>query len=392
MERIKLFIWGDGVTPTGFSTVLHSIFERFPQNNYDIHHLGINYWGDPHDINYKVYPAMTGGDIYGFNRMRALLSSIQPNVIFLLNDVWVIDQALEIIKKTYTDLKLDLPKIIVYFPVDAEEYDRNWFRNFNIVTKTVVYTQFAYKVVKNCVPELEIEIIPHGVDTTVYKNLGIEKYDLRKQLYPETPDVWDSFIVLSAARNQPRKRLDIAMQGFKLFAEDKPQNIKYYHHGGLKDAGWDVLKLAVRYGIDQRLILTNLEPGVQKIPKNKLNLIYNVCDVGINTSFGEGWCLPCMEHAVTGAPQVVPNHSAFTELYWDCGLLVPTTYSITVEKIETVGKLVTPEDVASKLDDLYNDDLMYKSLSNKSIKKFTNERFSWDTVSKRWQELIESVL
>lgn len=91
-------------------------------------------------------------------------------------------------------------------------------------------------------------------------------------------------------RNQPRKKLDVALTGFALFAEGKPENIKYYHHAGTLDQGWNVTKLAKTLGMDTRLIITNLNPGVQKIPADRLNLIYNATDVGLNTSLGKQLC------------------------------------------------------------------------------------------------------
>ena len=43
---------------------------------------------------------------------------------------------------------------------------------------------------------------------------------------------------------------------------------------------------------------------------DELNVLYNACDVGLNTSEGEGFGLIALEHAAAGAAQVVPRHSA----------------------------------------------------------------------------------
>ena len=49
-----------------------------------------------------------------------------------------------------------------------------------------------------------------------------------------------------------------------------------------------------------------------------LNRLYGACDVGVNTSCGEGWGLVSFEHALTGAAQVVPRNSVCEEL-WEGG-------------------------------------------------------------------------
>jgi len=388
MEKINTLWIGDAVVPTGFGRVNHSILKYLPKDIYDVHLLGVNYYGDPHSYtDLKIYPAFTKGDIYGLNRLEEFVHK-EIDLIFILNDIWIIDQYLETIKKVFKKF----PKIVVYFPVDSAYPDKAWFNNFDIVTKTVVYTQYGYDVVKETSLELDTEIIPHGTDVETFYKINDPIRDIKAKLYPNREDFLDSFIILNANRNQPRKRVDISAEGFALFAEGKPQNVKYYHHAGITDAGWDVVKLFSRYGMDNRLILTNLERNVQKVPESKLNLIYNATDVGINTSLGEGWGLTNVEHAATYAPQVVPDHSACRELFHDCGILIPTSQNVTFERTMTVGRLVTSEDVAESLEKIYSNKTLYDKLAKKSYKKFTSEEYLWKNVSERWHELFQKVL
>lgn len=291
MTKTKILFWGDQVTPTGFSRVLHSIIKYLDRDEYDINAIGINYYGDPHPYDYKIYPAVGGNDIYGINRIGELMTTIKPDIMFLFNDVWVIDKVLKEIKRVKTVAKLDkLPKIVVYFPVDAEDHDPDWYTNFDIVTRAFVYTEFGLAVASKAAPHIEFSIMPHGVDSSAFFKIDQDKTLLKKAFYPQgNPSFYeDSFIVLSANRNQPRKRLDITLEAFSMFASDKPDNVKLYMHCGVVDSHIDVAKLAVRYGIEKRLILTNLNNGVQQVPIHKLNMIYNVTDVGINTGVGEG--------------------------------------------------------------------------------------------------------
>ena len=56
---MKIFIWGDGGVPTGFSRVNTEIVKGLPKEA-EVHHLAINYKGDPLDLedvecNYKLY-------------------------------------------------------------------------------------------------------------------------------------------------------------------------------------------------------------------------------------------------------------------------------------------------------------------------------------------------
>jgi glycosyltransferase involved in cell wall biosynthesis len=381
---MKILWCSDGVTPTGFSRVAHSVIQYFPPD-WEVHHLAINYRGDPHNYRHHIYPAMRAGDydVWGFSRLKEFTLS-QFDLIFVLNDIWVIDQFLDQFKKQSEEL----PPIITYFPVDAEGFDSDWFRHKDIVSCYTTYTEFGKSVIEPFVDDKDIAIVPHGNDNSVFYQIHEDRKKAKIDLFSSFPHLLDSFIVLNANRNQPRKRIDIAMEGFSLFAQDKPDNVYYYHHGGLKDVGWDIVKLSRRYGIDKRLVTTANEQNIQQVPVELLNLIYNATDVGLNTSMGEGWGLTASEHAATGAPQIVPDHSACKELFEDCGLLIPVSSSFTYENTLTIGRVVSPEDVAEQLNILYGDSQLYELLAKSGKEKFTSDEYSWEAVSKQFQKLF----
>ncbi len=391
-NKIKVLFHGDAVAPTGFSRVLHSIAEHLPQDDYDISWVGVNYYGDPHDYPYRIYPTGIGGDVYGISRLPEIIDREKPDIIFILNDAWVQDGILKAIKEIYDKRKYVLPKIVTYTPVDAIDHDSDWYKEFNIVTKAVAYTQFGKDVIDKAVGNLNPIIIPHGIDTKYFYKINKSKTEIKKELYPNKEEFFNSFVVLSANRNQPRKRLDITMSAFALFASDKPSNVKLYMHCGIRDSHIDIIKLAKRLGIDSRLIISGNINGIQRVTIEKLNTIYNATDVGINTSVGEGFSLTQIEHAITGAPQIVPDHSALSELYKDCGLLVPTKTDIVLDRIMTTGRIVLPEDVADRLEELYQNRLLYADLSKKSIEKFSSYEYSWEYVGKLFDKVFKEVV
>lgn len=162
-------------------------------------------------------------------------------------------------------------------------------------------------------------------------------------------------------------------------------------HCGVQDVHINVYKMCKRYGIADRLVITNRNNGVQTVPSEKLNLIYNATDVGVTVSTGEGWGLPPMEHASTGATQLVADHSALHELYEDCGLLIPTSYDVTLDHIMTTGRVVKPEDVAEKLEVLYCDEGLRDSLSMRAMKKFLKTEYSWSYIALQWDKIFTSL-
>jgi glycosyltransferase involved in cell wall biosynthesis len=388
MSKPKILWVSDLVTKTGFSRVSHSILNGLT-NDYDIVGLGVNYRGDPHPYPYPIYPAGASGRVFGEDRLVTILNNAKFDILYILNDAWVISVYLDAIKKGVT---APLPKIVVYFPVDSMSHDKEWYQNFNLVSKAVTYTQFGVDVVNDskCAPELKLDIIPHGVDSNIFYKKFTNRRDAKQSLIASGKSP-DSFVFLSANRNQPRKKLDITMEGFKLFSEGK-NDVLLHMHCGVRDAHIDVPKLAIRLGIDSKVILTNLNTGVQQVPESVLNDIYNASDVGLNTSLGEGWGLTSVEHAITGAPQIVPDHSACREIFSDCGVIVPTSSNITFDNSMTVGRMITPELLAGKMNQIYTDKALYEELSNKSIAKFSHSMYSWSEISNSWNALFKEVL
>lgn len=394
-EKLKVLFISDLVVETGFSTVAHNII-KYNTDKYSFTGLGVNYNGDPHDYDFPIYPAMIRGmgNIYGLDRAVNLMSGEDFDVVFILNDSWVISYYLDTIKK---NVSKKLPKIVVYFPVDARYQDPEWFRDYDIVTEAYTYTEFGKKVVntKDCMPELKLGIMPHGVDSSdfyqIYDDRRLAKTDLFGDKLKGLKDPEDTFIVLNANRNQPRKKLDITMKGFALFADGKPDNVKIYMHSGVRDTSVDLIKQAKRWHIDNRVIFTSVATGIQRVPRTKLNQIYNATDVGINTSLGEGWGLTNVEHAVTGAAQIVPRHSSCQELFLDCGLLMEPITDVTFDQSETVGKMTTPEEVARNLDILYNDREILQYLSAKGKEKFLRPEYQWKTIAQQWADVFERV-
>ena len=400
VEKKKILWISDAVATTGFARVAHSIITKLPRTKYDVHQLGVNYMGDPHEFNYSIYPALIGGDVYGVNRLESMIKGIKPDLIFILNDPWIIDIYLkELIAKKLTDTP-----VVVYFPVDAREHNPEWFKQFHLVYKTCVYTQFAKKVMMDTgvfTDENDIEVVPHGVDLSrFYPIKDRDKISGRemavRELLPwkQDPTFLNSFIVLNANRNQPRKRIDLTLRAFAEFSKDKPNNTRLYCHMGVTDAGNNILVLAKRYGIDNKLILsakTNIIPGVSD---DRLNMIYNACDVGINTSMGEGWGLTNFEHAATKRTQIVPRHSACEEIWKDSAIFIETIADFTYDRIDTLARIPDFNSIVASLEAAYEmwSGGTLKEYDEKAYEVVTRPEYNWKNIARTFDEVFTKVL
>lgn len=400
-DRPTVLVVGDGVFPTGFARVLHSLLDRL-KDRWEFHHLALNYNGGPHPLDWEVYAAGEQGDYFGANRIRELVERLRPRLVFLLNDPWVLGRYIEPLDDFQSSLR-----VVAYSPVDAEYLELPLIGPLHKLDHLVLYTEFgrrqieeSFAPMRQSVPDFpfpRLSVIPHGVDTELFHPLTSEngtpgRIRARQQLFPAPDHFQDDFIVLNANRNQPRKRIDLTIMGFAQFARDKPPGVRLYLHMGVEDCGWNVIALARRYGIEDRLILTAVEQYLPAVADPMLNQIYNACDVGINTSLGEGWGLINMEHAATGAAQVVPRHSACEELWTGAAVLLEPAFSLVTERLLTEGRVVSPGEVARSLEALYRDPELLAEMSDTARGVATRPEYQWSYIAEQWNGLFLETL
>jgi D-inositol-3-phosphate glycosyltransferase len=406
LDKPKILIVGEAVAPTGFSRVIRSIFEPI-HTNYELHQLAARYDGRPHDYPWTLYAAGKGNSVYGYDQVVPLVEQIRPDIIFLLYDIPFQIPFLKILRDADCQ-----SRIVVYSPVEAGPIAPEIIIQLNGVSRYVLYTEYGKLEIATSlatVRELDIDfefptldVIPHGLDSDRFYPISENTFEesdglsisarrlfARKALGFDDAEHLEAFIVLNANRNMPRKRIDITMQGFAQFAKDKPKNVKLYLHMATEDSGWNVLILANRYGIFDRLIMTQADNSRPQFSDEKLNLLYNACDVGLTTTTGEGWGMVSFEHAATRAAQIVPRHTSLADLWQGAAEFVDPVMTLTYPGNLTDGHIVTPAGVAQALQRLYQDSNYRDTLAEAAFKNATRPEYKWTSIAGRWKLLFD---
>ena len=357
--------------------------------------MAANYRGDPHAYGWRLYPATVGGDPFGVGRIGELVKKVKPDLVFTVNDLWIQSQYLEAIFDACPEAR-----VVTYCAVDAGPVDPEWLRNFPRVHAIVVYTEFARREVEQSLLSEDVGrvvVIPHGVDTRCFSPIedtwvsAATKAKLELEII-ESPEQ-ESFVVLNANRNQPRKRIDLTLRGFAEFVRGKPSSVKLLLHMGRVDRGWDVVKLARRLGVEERLIVSGPPDGqCPTVSDEKLNVVYNAADVGLNTSGAEGWGLPAFEHAAAGKAQIVPSHSACSELWEGAAVMLKADNLATQPTTLTDFHFVRPETVAGAIEALYADPQRRQDVARACFEVATRAEYSWDSIAMRWHDLFQTIL
>ena len=384
---MKRLLWvGDAVVSTGFAKCTHKTLEML-RKDWDVHVLGMNYDGDPHEYPYDIYPAwQPGKDAWGISRMVHLLNYLRPDVCIVQNDPWNVPE--------YMKHAGNCP-VVASMPVDGKNCKG---AGVNGLAHAIFWTEFGRYEAANGGYLGRSSVIPLGVDLAMYKPSEDGKR-LRGELRKHRGVPEDAFIVGNVNRNQPRKRLDLSIRYFAKWIEEHKIEDAYLflHVAPTGDQGYDCAQLAEYYGISSKIIIVEpaIGPGVSE---QALASAYTIFDLMISTTQGEGWGLTTMESMACGVPNIVPDWSALGE--WipdDCAVKVPCTSTIvTPTGINVVGGIPDEAEFVRALQRMYlnfqRDDLPLRDFyAKKAAELVAQDQFRWENIGQRFAEVLDGI-
>jgi glycosyltransferase involved in cell wall biosynthesis len=242
-----------------------------------------------------------------FSGLPSVIKSRRPHVIMIYNDLSVVSQYLEAIRKSEIERTF---KVWIYadqiYPIQHQRYLDVVNRDAD---RVFAFSEYWRQVLKKQGIHRPIGIINHGFEPDDFPVLS--KTEVRKQLnLPE-----NAFIFMSLNRNQPRKRLDLLIMAFANLIVKHPQMpiflIMVCDKG--EKGGWNLFDIYSREVkalggsmniLSNRLLITSKD---MSYTDTDIVRLYNVADVGVSCAEGEGWGLCSFEMMGVGKPQVVSD-------------------------------------------------------------------------------------
>lgn len=394
VERPRLVALGWHAPGTGFDRVLEAILSRLA-DRWEVHLAGIGHQGEELERRgYRVHPTNRrgGGDSLGAYAARDLLAALRPSAVLVLHDIWHMGRY-ELLLRTE-----GWPtRRAAYVPLDGEIVDPSVAAGLLRFDLVVAYCPWAREQIAGAWHRLgaatdwpELIDIPHGLDTEAFRPLSPDRVAIKRQVFPGLENPERSFVVLNASRPAQRKRIDLTLAAFARFARGKPPGVRLCLHWAVftdHEIG-EAIRLAGELGIADRLLLNPLTPKGGALTDEQLNRLYNACDVGLNTSMGEGWGLVSFEHAATGAPQVVPRHSACAGLWEGAAMLVepvrrgvPPFSRLEMAEVDAVG-------VSAALEALHADGELRGRIGDLGRRRAADPSLSWGRVADQWHRAL----
>jgi glycosyltransferase involved in cell wall biosynthesis len=265
---------------------------RAPINTTGYGRVGFNVWknlfyNDKYEV--KYYPI---GETYcEHNWIQSIQQSIstpfKPDSATL--SIWHEHDAVTRIGK--------IPNFLLTF-FERDVLCNNRRRSLDQQDGVLVTSAWAEQIVKESCPNISVNTIPLGVDTTIFKPI------------PKT-NVDSTFRILNCGKWEIRKGHDVLVDIInKAFTPD--QDVELIMSTSNPFISKEENEKWQRYYLDTPLGKANKIKFVPFIQDNQLNELYNLADVGIFPTKSEGYGLPILEMMACNKPVIVTNYSAIT--------------------------------------------------------------------------------
>lgn len=385
-----LFLGDSPTVSTGFARCSIALCDELYSRGHEVSVIGINEFGGPHKFPYDIYPARNPFDRcldgFGVAQLCVLIDRLRPDIAVILQDPWGIKPHFDELDRYFKEAPQLVPPIVGWLAVDSQN---QLSKPLNRLAHVIAWTQFGANELIAGGYEGPISVIPLGVDHDQFK--PGDKQAARRELKLKE----DAFVVGVVGRNQPRKRIDIALEAFhRWISEYGVSNVELaLHVAPTGDVGCNIRALVHYYKLHGKVILS--EPHIGRGIDN-LETFYQACDVHLNTSQGEGWALGVVESMACGVPCVVPSFAALGPDGWVDGaaVQVPCSHRQLTAPLNslayTIGAVPSAADVAEALNRLYSNRPSYEWYRRAGLERAA--QFSWQSTGRQVADVLEKVV
>ena len=344
-------------------------------------------WGD----DWIMYPV----DGYGNPEMiRSILRQEKPDILWFMTDPrfwgWLWEMENEI---------RPLCPMVYYHVWDNypyPTYNRSYYQSNDLIATISKVTD---DIVKTVAPNVKSQYIPHAVDSDIFKPVEEDETleRLKQEVFGEHYDP-NKFIFFWNNRNARRKQSGSLIFWFNDFlkkvGKDKACLVM---HTEVKDQHGQDLQAII-----ENLGLTNSEVlfSQNKVPPDKLALIYNMVDCTVNISDAEGFGLATLESLSCGTPIIVSMTGGLQEQIRSPGDAKEYGVGIHPASKAIIGSQEIPwiyedrlsgDDVVDAMETMFYMDKEERTKLGLAGRKHVMENYNFETFNRTWVETLVSL-
>ena len=348
---------------------------------------------------------------FGEKEIADYIKKNPQDIIVIFNDMVVTASLVSTMINELSETERKAFKLVSYmdqvYPYQKPMYIDLLNKHFDaIITFTPYWKNTAQKL--GLKKEIPCYVFPHGFDYNLY-------YPINKivaRVFYSIPD--DAFVILQLNRNPPRKRLDHTLiayaqvvkryydlvQEYNINKINKPREIKLMIAAQI-EGFWNLIEV---YDHELKLLEVPIEFGrsclialarPQQMSDRDINILYNACDIGLNTCEGEGFGLCQFEHAAIGYPQVAPKIGGIQEFLNETNsILIEPKMRYYIDKqrdgIGGIAELGLTEDYTEAIWKYYKNPSLVIKHGTKARKDIL-QHYKWETVVKLFHKILLEV-
>lgn len=397
---------------TGYSRIGNILTNYLAEKGHDVYYFGISNF-KTNTVDRYIHPniklidaleeekKLNSNELYGVNTICDFVLKINPDIVFLYNDLIVISR----IFNNFHDVGIVKNfKIITYLDLVYPYEKIRLINHINSYSDAILVFSDYWKnnLISMGIDENKIGILYHGFDDENF--FEIENSDAKKYFNFEP----DDFLILNTNRNSYRKAIDKTIDAFIKFLRLKNMNpkiklflnmdIQKNENSSMVSSSCDVLNYikisCLENNLDFQHVLNKyiFVGQKDKLTDQELNKLYNACDIGLNTCLGEGFGLCNLEHAGVGKPQIISNVGGLSDIFKsDYSFPINPTEKIYVgNELDYHGgylELCPVSEFVNGLDTYYNNRVLANEHGNKSM-EIIRKKYNWKKILDELDEFI----
>jgi glycosyltransferase involved in cell wall biosynthesis len=371
--------------PTGFGNITHFICKGLAKEGCDVH---IVCWGVTNQTRRWqgciVHTVNTYYHDHGANAVLNLLPQLRPDYLVTVGNPRLFIRFAKLGGEH--EVHRYGVRWILYYPLDGELEDgsipSDWRNLIELCDIPVAASHYTQELSRRC--NIEVEMIPHGVSSNIF----IPPTD--KEAAKGYHGYGGKFVILSDARNQPRKMLPRLLEIFAEFSRTRPDSLLHLHcdptdpYSGTEPNR--LQSLIDEMGIREQTRFTKNFRFDKGLHIEDLAKLYQAADVHLLISGGEGFGLPTLQAAASAVVPFAPNYSSNPELIEDHGELI---------KVQTFMRgpfgmmraIVDIEDAVERLTRYYNERSLLVTVGARA--RIAALSYDWSLIIPMWLRILK---
>ena len=327
--------------------------------------------------------------------IRVALATEKPDLIFIFTDprffTWLFDMEDEIHQ---------VCPIVWWHVWDNYPYPEFNDAYYQATDAINCHSHMTYTMLKEVYPN-KTNFIPHTLPDNLFFKMKPDQIKNHKTtlLGKERED---HFVGIWVNRNAKRKRPSDLLASWAIFLDKLESDYGHrnatliMHTEPLDNEGPNLFKVTELLDIQDNVFFSR-----DRIEFEKMNVLYNITDFCINTSYAEGFGLSTLESMMTGTPIIAPKTGGLTRQVENHNDGTHNGVALEVDFKTIVGSQSVPyiyedyvhnENFAGAMMKIYKMSKKERQELSRKVREYAKEEFSHQKTIDNWDESMKSTI